>query len=220
MEIADNEVLEEEELPSRTTYTTSQNLAPYNQESIPYKSPYPPVQSTSVAGLITPDVTPEVTPEPMSHDFSDDTMPDSALALDTSLVTGLAPTTSHEASPNSSRNNTTPRSQISPDLSDAHNTTFPGKIIETQEPEQETTIVVSTNFEPNATGRKPRDTSQGVRFSNIIDGSRTRKPTERKAVYLSALDIVAELTRYHTAFMGGAQIKVQPHCTELLEPLK
>jgi hypothetical protein len=140
----------------------------------------------------------------MSYDFSDDTIPYSTLAPDTSLVTGLAPIASHEASPNSSRNYTIPRPQISPDLSDTYNTTFPGKITETQEPEEETTIVVSTNFELNATIRKPRDISQGVRFSNIIDELRTRKPTARKAAYLTALNIVAELTRYYTTFMARA----------------
>jgi hypothetical protein len=172
MEIADDEVLGEEEPPSRT-YTTSQNLTPYNQELIPYKSPYPPIQSTGDAGLITPDVTPEVTPEP-----------------------------------------------ISPDLSDAHNTTFPGNSTETQETQEETTIVVSTNFEQDATVQRSRDRSQGVDTSNIISEPRTRKPTARKAAYLSALDTVTELTGYHTAFMAGAQIKVQPHRTELPEPPK
>jgi hypothetical protein len=105
-------------------------------------------------------------------------------------------------------------------LSDAHNTTFPEKFTELQESPEETTIIVSSNFEQDATGRKSRDKSQGVDTSNIISERRTRKPATRRDAYLAALDSVTELTGYHSAFMAGPLIKLQPHRTELPEPPK
>src|SRR5260370_32461033 len=55
-------------------------------------------------------------------------------------------------------------------------------------------------------------------FCSIFNENRMKIIFWLQILALTALNTVAELTGYHTAFMAGAQIKVQPHRTELPEP--
>jgi hypothetical protein len=58
--------------------------------------------------------------------------------------------------------------------------------------------------EPKKT-RKPRDTTQGIQESNILEGGRSRKPTEkaRKQLYLATLCSPENLQACYTAFRDG-----------------
>jgi hypothetical protein len=66
--------------------------------------------------------------------------------------------------------------------------------------------------------RKARDTTQGVDESNILEGSRTRKP--RRQAYITALERPEELTAFHTSFLAGTtemrtEMRKRVHRTEL-----
>jgi hypothetical protein len=83
---------------------------------------------------------------------------------------------------------------------------------ETSTPQPTPTI---TRFESTASHtRKTRDTTQGVDESNILEGSRTRKP--RRQAYLTALERPEELTAFHTSFLAGTTgMRKRVHRTEL-----
>lgn len=82
----------------------------------------------------------------------------------------------------------------------------------------ETTIVVNTTQLDHTVATRER--SQGIDLSNIVNQPRIRKPSARKEAYMAALESVAELAGYHTAFLAGTQFKAPKpsHRSDLPEP--